>query len=91
MHMELKMGYKEAKELLQKIFGNDVLIASAHQEKALNWTVLKSDDRKGFQDYSLFVPSCCNVMTEVDMLQDKNSPTHMNTLIAKLSYKLRKV
>lgn len=40
-HMEPSRGYKEAKRLLKKYFGDDYKIATAHINKALSWLNLR--------------------------------------------------
>ncbi|KAK0140850.1 hypothetical protein N1851_022154 [Merluccius polli] len=89
LHMEPEKGYNKAKQLLQKCFGNDILIASAYQEKALNWPVVKSEDRTALQEYAYFMRSCGNAMIDMEALNDMNNTSHMRTFVSKLPFKLR--
>lgn len=45
-HTVADRGYGKAKALLEKHFGNERNIASAYMEKALSWSVIKSEDVK---------------------------------------------
>lgn len=86
--MEPKKGYNKAKQLLQQHFGNDVLIASPYQEKALNWPMLKSKDRTALQEYALFMHTCGNTMIDTEALNDMYNTSHMQTLVSKFPFKL---
>lgn len=88
-HMAPERGYVVAKELLQQHFGNQYKIASAYMEKALAWQTIKSEDVKALQAYSLFLRGCCNVMEELQYLQELNMPVNMRTIMSKLPFKLR--
>lgn len=41
LHMEAKRGHSEATRLLKKHFGDEMKIANAYLDKALNWSSLK--------------------------------------------------
>lgn len=58
-------------------------------EKALAWQTIKSEDVKALQAYSLFLRGCCNVMEELQYLQELNMPVNMRTIMSKLPFKLR--
>lgn len=52
-HMEPSRGYKEAKRLLKKYFGDDYKIATAHIDKALSWPSVKPEYAEDLQAYSV--------------------------------------
>ncbi len=58
--MDPQKGYAEAKRLLRKHFGNEILIVAVDQKKILNWAVIWTEDRKGLHKYSLSLRTCCN-------------------------------
>ena len=89
LHMDSQKGYVKAKRLLRKHFGNEVLIAAAYQEKILNWDVIRSEDSKALHTYALFLRTCCNAMSNNEILQDMNNPTHLKTVLSKLPFKYR--
>ncbi|XP_020556881.2 uncharacterized protein LOC110014410 [Oryzias latipes] len=82
-------GYAVAKDLLQYHFGNPYRIATAYNEKALAWQTIKAEDVKALKAFSLFLRSCCNVMTELQHMQELDMPANMKAIISKLPYKMR--
>lgn len=53
-HMPAKRGYTEARRLLQENYGNDLLIAAAYLDKAFNWPIITSEDRKNLSNLHCF-------------------------------------
>ncbi|XP_037620552.1 uncharacterized protein LOC119485230 [Sebastes umbrosus] len=88
-HMAPERGYAVAKGLLQEHFGNQYKIATAYIEKALAWQIIKSEDVKALQAYSLFLRGCCNVMGELQYMEELDMPVNMRAIISKLPYKMR--
>lgn len=56
--MEPNQGFNKAKQLLQQHYGNDILIASAYQEKA--------EDRPALREYASFMRGCGNATTDTE-------------------------
>lgn len=88
-HMAPERGYTVAKNLLQEHFGNEYKIATAYIEKALAWKPVKSEDVKSLQAYALFLRGCCNVMEELQYMQEMDMPANLRSVISKLPFKLR--
>ena len=88
-HLAPDRGYVVAKNLLQEHFGNQYTIANAYMEKVLAWQSIRAEDVEGFQEYSLFLRGCCNVMGELEYMQELDMPANMRTILAKLPYKMR--
>lgn len=88
-HIESDRGYLKAKALLREHYGNEQKVASAYMERALSWSIIKTEDVKALQEYSLFLQGCCNAMEDVQYLNDLDTPTNMLEIIKKLPYKLR--
>lgn len=57
-------------------------------ERALSWPIIKMEDVRAVQEYSLFLHECSNAMEDVH-LRDLDTPTNMLDIIKKLPYKLR--
>lgn len=89
MYKNPSQGYKEAKELLQKHFGNEMKIANAYMEKALNWATIKPDDGKSLQSYVLYLKECLNAMDDLDHMDELNIASNLKLLLSKVPYKLR--
>ena len=88
-HMSPEKGYKEARSLLQKHYGNELKIANAYIEKALNWQVIRMEDGKALNAYALFLTGCNNTMGDLEFMDEMDNPTNMRTVLSKLPYKLR--
>lgn len=88
-HMPPDRGYVVAKALLQDHFGNPYKTATAYINKALLWQTIRTDDTKALQSYALFLRGCCNIMEELEYVQELDMPVNMRAILAKLPYKLR--
>lgn len=88
-HMSPAKGYKEAKRLLLHHYGNELKIATAYLEKALQWPQIKAEDSKGMKTYALFLIGCRNTMADVEFMNEMNNPTNMRTVISKLPFRFR--
>ncbi|KAK0141948.1 hypothetical protein N1851_020381 [Merluccius polli] len=89
LHMMPDQGYATAKHLLQEHFGNKYKVATAYIEKALSWAPIQNEDVSALKAYSLFLRGCCNVMTELDYMQELEMPSNIRAIVCKLPFKLR--
>ncbi|KAK0142226.1 hypothetical protein N1851_020113 [Merluccius polli] len=89
LHMMPDQGYATAKHLLQEHFGNKYKVATAYIEKALSWAPIQNEDVSALKAYSLFLRGCCNVMTELDYMQELEMPSNIRAIVSKLPFKLR--
>ena len=88
-HMAPSKGYREAKRLLHKHYGDELRIASAYMEKALKWPQVKADDGKALNAYAMFLIGCRNSMEDIEFLEEMDNPTNLRSLISKLPYKMK--
>jgi hypothetical protein len=51
------------------LYGDVEVIADAYIKKALDWPVLRSDDPKGLDVFSIFLVECENAVRSIDALQ----------------------
>lgn len=58
-------------------------------EKALNWPVIKPDDINGLQAYALFLRGYCNVMINLQYMDEINVSSNLKNIMLKLPYRLR--
>ena len=65
LHMETDKGYKEARLLLEKRYGNSAVIATAYVNKILNWDQVKRDDVEGLDEFAIMLGSCKNAVSQV--------------------------
>ena len=89
LQMEDGRGYKEAKKLLQKRFGNVHRIAESYLSKMRAWPTVKNDDAAGLQDLSLFLLECKNTMESLEYTSELYSTANIRLLLEKLPYKMR--
>lgn len=88
-HMPPSRGFTEAKRLLQKHYGDELMIASAYIDKALKWPQIRSEDGKSLNAYALFLTGCPNTMEDVEFMEEMNNPTNMKIVVSKLPYKMK--
>lgn len=88
-HMPTSRGFKEAKRLLQRHYGDELIIASAYVDKALKWPQIKPDDAKALSTYAMFLVGCRNAMDDVEFMEEMDNPTNMRAILAKLPYKMK--
>lgn len=89
LHMDARRGYSEAMQLLKKHFGDEMKIANAYLDKALNWTVIKADDGKSLHAYALYLKECCNAMQDLEYMDELDVTSNLKLIVSKLPYKLR--
>lgn len=89
LHMTPEYGYAKAKQLLQEHFGCKYKIAAAYMERALSWPIIKTEDVSALQAYSLFLRGCCNMMEELQYMQELDMPSNIRAVVGKLPFKLR--
>ncbi len=82
-------GFTEAKRLLQRHYGDELIIARAYIDKALKWPQIKSDDGKALSAYALFLIGCRNTLEDGESMEEMDNPTNMRAVISKLPYKMK--
>ena len=87
-HMAMH-GYREARRLLEKTFGNPYKIASAYTEKLSNWPDLKSEDNKALHKFAIFLVCCKNLMKGNGHLNKFDSVNFMQQVVLKLPFSMR--
>ena len=78
----LKDGYKEARRLLFKRYGQPNTLASAYLDKILQQKPIKGDDSDGLDRYSILLTSCRNALQESTNLMD--DPRTLRSVTANL-------
>ncbi len=82
-------GYKAAKGLLKKKYGNSHKVAEAFLRKAQDWPEIKPENAEGLEKFSLFLAECMTMMTSLSALDELNHTKGIQALVAKLPYRLR--
>ncbi|KAL1281782.1 hypothetical protein QQF64_000585 [Cirrhinus molitorella] len=88
-HMTPGKGYHEAKKLLHKHYGDELVIANAYIDKVLKWPQVRTDDGKALNAYAMFLIGCRNSMEDIEFLEEMDNPTNMRIVISKLPYKMK--
>lgn len=58
-------------------------------DKALQWPQVKPEDAKGLNAYAMFLVGCRNTMEDIELLEEMDNPTNLQTVVSKLLYKLK--
>ncbi len=88
--MSAEQGFRKAKNLLKEHLKLEQLkITAAFMEKALNWPAIKPDDISGLQAYALFLRRYCNVMVNLQYMDEINVSLNLKNIMMRLPYRLR--
>ena len=82
--MDPSEGYKEARKLLEKEYGDPFKVSMAYVNKVLKWSPIQTEDAPALKRFSLFLVKCKNAMMSVSHMNELNHPTNMQTIGKKL-------
>ncbi len=82
-------GYKMARDLLQKHFGDEFTMSSDYMKKSLEWPAVKPEDTKALQAFAIFLRRFCNAVEDMKYSHEVNLSSYLKILVMKLPYKLR--
>lgn len=87
-NMAAGQGYVRAKNLLKEYFGNEMNVSAAYIETAMHqqWNL---KIQKLHTRFSIFLRECCNVMEDLEHMEEMNVPSNLCLMMMKLPYKLR--
>lgn len=80
LHMDPSEGYKEARRLLEKEYGDPFKVSMAYVNKALGWSPVRPDDASGLKRLSLFSIKCKNAMMSMSHMNELNHPANLQTI-----------
>ena len=83
--MDPSEGYKEARKLLEKEYGDPFKVSMAYVNKVLKWSPIQTEDAPALKRFSLFLVKCKNAMMSVSHMNvshmnELNLPTNMQTI-----------
>ena len=87
--MDPAEGYKEARQLFEKEYGDPFKVSMAYVNKALKWSPIQSEDAPALKRFSLFLVKCKNAMVRVSHMDQLNHSTNMQTIAKKLPFHLQ--
>ena len=87
--MSSDVGYREARRLLQKRYGNEENISAAHIEKLLVWPNIKADNIESLQSFAVAMMVCDSVMKNMPVgLRETDHPRTLRKIVEKLPFHL---
>ena len=87
--MDSEKGYREARKLLTKRYGQPYRIASACFERVTNGPAIKSEDGAALQKFSVLLTSCKNTLTDIGYLSKIENPDSLKKIVSRLPFNLR--
>ena len=84
LHMDSEKGYTEARQLLQREYGDPYKISMAYVNKILRWAPIKSDDSQGLKRLSIFLTKCKIAMKNVSYMCVLDHAPNMQAVVSKL-------
>ena len=88
--MDPEEGYHEARKLLKQRYGQSYKIATAYVDKVTKGPAIKSEDRKGLQNFATLLTSCRNTLKSIGYSSKIENPGSLRGVINRLPYDLRK-
>ena len=87
--MDSEEGYREARKLLAKRYGQPYKIASAYVERVTNGPAIKAEDGAALQSFSALLTTCKNTLNEIGYLSKIENPDSLKKVVARLPFSLR--
>ena len=87
--MDSEKGYREARKLLTKRYGQPYRIASACVERVTNGPAIKSEDGAALLSFSVLLTSCKNTLTDIGYLSKIENPDSLKKIVSRLPFNLR--
>ena len=87
--MDSEKGYREARKLLTKCYGQPYRIASACVERVTNGPAIKPEDGAALQSFSVLLTSCKNTLTDIGYLSKIENPDSLKKVVSRLPFNLR--
>ncbi|XP_064650125.1 uncharacterized protein LOC135501515 [Lineus longissimus] len=81
-------GYQGALKELEERYGDPERIAHAYIKKALEWPMVKADDARGLDEFSIFLAECENAVQVDGSIKILEYPDNLTKLVRKLPYYL---
>ena len=82
--MDSEKGYREARKLFTKRYGQPYRIASACVEQVTNGPSIKCEDGAPLQTFSVLLPSCKNTLTDIGYLTKIENPNSLKKIVSRL-------
>ena len=87
--MRDEVGYREARDLLQKRYGSSYRIATAYVDKLTRGPAIKAENGDALRRFSIVLTGCKNTLKEIGYLNKLENPDTLKTIVQRLPYGLR--
>ena len=87
--MKAEIGYREARSLLKKRYGQSYRIASAYVDKLAKGPPIKSEDGEALRRFSTALTGCKNTLKEIGYLSKVENPDTLKAIVNRLPFGLR--
>ena len=77
-------AFQQAKDALEKRFGNHFIVADAFRSKLESWPDVKSKDKNGIRSLSDFLQQCVAAAEEISGLEILNDIREIQKIASKL-------
>ena len=88
--MDQEEGYPEADKLLNQRCGQSYKIATAYVDKVTKGPVIRSEDRRGLQNFVTLLTNCRNTLKSIGYSSKVENPDSLRGVINRLPYDFRK-
>ena len=89
LHIEPDEGYKEARRLLQRKYGDPYKDSTAYMSRLTEWPILKYDDGPALKSFYIFLSKCNCAMKTISHVAVLNHPPNMQAVVQKLPFALQ--
>ena len=83
-------GYRRARELLEKHYGNPIQVANAHMEKLISWPKIYDNDSKKLREFYVYLVKCQGCLTDEEYVHELNTSSLLQALCLKLQERLQR-
>ena len=90
LYQSAESGYRRARELLEKHYGNPIQIANAHMEKLTSWPKIHDNDSKKIREFYVYLVKCQGCLTDEEYVHELNTSSLLQALCSKLQERLQR-
>ena len=89
LHMDPQFGYIEARQLLDKEYGDPYKLSMSYLNKITDWPIIKGEDNVSLKKFAMFLNCCYSAMQSLSYMHVLNNPCNMLCIWKKLPYYLQ--
>ena len=87
-HLDSERGYNAALKEFRDRYGDTDVIAQSYIKKALDWPIIKTDDAKALDSFSIYLKECQFAIENVEAARMLEYSENVKLLVKKLPYYL---